>query len=178
MWAASWLITPAWAEADRGLLAQYLYLGFTAFSVTGFLGVYGFAVMDKASPFLRNIAVSQFLQLISALVLVSTIDVFLFRGAKVIGELKWGKMTARSQYALLLLTILITMTMGLMGFVRSGLRTDWHIYGVMRDTSQWAYTPSNYTMTQVVGLSVLLFLAGVAFMFWLGGIDRQEKKDQ
>ena len=172
------VVAVALALTDRGLLAQYLYLGFTAFSVTGFLGVYGFAVMDKASPFLRNIAVSQFLQLISALVLVSTIDVFLFRGAKVIGELKWGKMTARSQYALLLLTILITMTMGLMGFVRSGLRTEWHIYGVMRDTSQWAYTPSNYTMTQVVGLSVLVFLAGVAFMFWLGGIDRQKKKDQ
>ncbi|MDH3973708.1 MAG: cytochrome ubiquinol oxidase subunit I [Deltaproteobacteria bacterium] len=165
------------ALKDKGVLGQYLYLGFTALSVTGFLGVYGFVVMEKASPFLRNIAVSQFLQLISALILVSAIDAFLFRNAKEIGPLKWGKMTVRSQYALLLLTIVITMNMGLMGFIRSGLRTDWHIFGVMRDTSEWAYTPSNYTMTQMVGLSVLVFLVGVAFMFWLGGIASQKKKD-
>ena len=50
------------------------------------------------------------------------------------------------------------MNMGLMGFIRSGLRGDWHIFGVMRDTSEWAYTPSNFTMTQMVGLSVLTFL--------------------
>ncbi|MBI5903799.1 MAG: hypothetical protein HZB84_10005, partial [Deltaproteobacteria bacterium] len=154
------------ALKDRGLLAQVVYLATTAFSVVFFLGVYGFVVMEKASPFLRNIAVSQFLQLISCLVLVTTIDVFLFKGSKVIGELKWGKMTVRSQYALLLLTVIITMNMGLMGFIRFGLSSDWHRFGVMRDTSPWSYTPSNYTMTQMVGLAVFVFLAGVAFMFW------------
>lgn len=147
-----------------------------SFSVVIFLGVYGFIVMEKASPFLRNIAVSQFMQLIACIILVTTIDVFLFRGAKVIGELKWGKMTVRSQYALLLLTIIITLNMGLMGFIRSGLRSDWHIFGVMRDTSQWAYTPSNFTMTQMVGLCVFVFLIGVAFMFWLGGIAKKDNK--
>ncbi|MBI5970407.1 MAG: cytochrome ubiquinol oxidase subunit I [Deltaproteobacteria bacterium] len=164
------------ALKDRGVLAQGLYLAITAFNVVLFLGVYGFVVMEKASPFLRNIAVSQFLQLISCLILVTAIDVFLFRGAKVIGELKWGKMTTRSQYALLLLTIIITMNMGLMGFIRSGLRSDWHIFGVMRDTSSWSFTPSNFTMTQMVGLSVLVFLAGVAFMFWLGGLAAAKGK--
>ncbi|HBO83502.1 MAG: hypothetical protein A2073_05470 [Deltaproteobacteria bacterium GWC2_42_11] len=157
---------------DRGILAQGLYIATTAISVVGFLGVYGFIVMEKASPLLRNVAVSQFLQLISCIILVTAIDIFLFKGAKVIGELKWGKMTTRSQYALLLLSIIITMNMGLMGFIRSGLRSDWHIFGVMRDTSQWAYTPSNFTMTQMVGLAVFVFLIGVAFMFWLGGIAK------
>ncbi|MBI5587128.1 MAG: cytochrome ubiquinol oxidase subunit I [Deltaproteobacteria bacterium] len=164
------------ALKDRGILAQGIYLGTTAFNVVLFLGVYGFVVMEKASPFLRNIAVSQFMQIISCLILVTTIDIFLFKGAKVIGELKWGKMTVRSQYALLLLTIIITINMGLMGFIRSGLRGDWHIFGVMRDTSPWSYTPSNFTMTQMVGLSVLVFLVGVAFMFWLGGIAASKGK--
>ncbi len=163
---------------DRGILAQALYLGFTAFSVVVFLGVYGFVVMEKASPFLRNIAVSQFLQLISCIVLVTTIDIFLFRGAREIGSLRWGRMTVRSQYALLLLTIVITMNMGLMGFIRSGLRSDWHIFGIMRDTSMWSYTPSNYTMTQMVSLCVLLFLTGVAFMFWLSGIFSHKKEKE
>jgi hypothetical protein len=62
------------------------------------------------------------------------------------------------------------MNMGLMGFIRSGLRGDWHIYGVMRDTSAWSYTPSNFTMTQMVSLSVLVFMIGMAFMFWLGSL--------
>ncbi len=158
------------ALKDRGKLGQGIYLAVTAFNVVLFLGVYGFVVMEKASPLLRNVAVSQFLQLISCLILVSAIDAFLFRGAKEIGKLQWGKMTVRSQYALLLLTFVITMNMGLMGFIRSGLRGDWHIFGLMRDTSQWSYTPSNYTMTEIVGLAVLVFMVAVAFMFWLGGL--------
>jgi len=99
---------------------------------------------------------------------VTAIDMFLFKGAKEIGKLQWGKMTVRSQYALLLLTFVITMNMGLMGFIRSGLRGDWHIFGLMRDTSAWSYTPSNYTMTEIVSLAVLVFMVAVAFMFWLG----------
>lgn len=159
------------ALKDRGKLAQGLYLAVTAFNVAIFLGVYGFVVMEKASPFLRNVAVSQFLQLISCLILVSAIDVFLFRDAQEIGKLRWGNMTLRSQYALMLLTFIITMNMGLMGFIRSGLRGDWHIFGVMRDTSDWSFTLSNFSMTQGVGLAVLVFLTGVAFMFWLGSIN-------
>jgi cytochrome d ubiquinol oxidase subunit I len=165
------------ALMDKGKLGQFLYLGVTAFNVTIFLGVWGFVVMEKASPVLRNVAVSQFLQLISCLILVSVIDAFLFKRAKSLGELQWGKMTVRSQYALLLLTFVITMNMGLMGFIRSGLRGDWHIFGVMRDTSEWAYTPSNFVMTQQVGGAVLLFMIGCAFMFWLGGLSSKKTED-
>jgi cytochrome bd-type quinol oxidase subunit 1 len=164
------------ALKDRGKLAQGLYLGVTAFNVVLFLGVYGFVVMEKASPLLRNVAVSQFLQLISCLILVTAIDMFLFKGAKEIGKLQWGKMTVRSQYALLLLTFVITMNMGLMGFIRSGLRGDWHIFGLMRDTSAWSYTPSNYTMTEIVSLAVLVFMVAVAFMFWLGTLAAYKNK--
>lgn len=171
------LIAIVLALMDRGKLGQWLYLGVTAFNVTIFLGVWGFVVMEKASPVLRNVAVSQFMQLISCLILVSVIDAFLFKRAKSLGELRWGKMTVRSQYALLLLTFVITMNMGLMGFIRSGLRGDWHIFGVMRDTSEWAYTPSNFVMTQQVGAAVLLFMIGCAFMFWLGGIASKKKED-
>ena len=165
------------ALMDKGKLGQVIYLAFTAFSVTGFLGVWGFVVMEKASPVLRNVAVAQFMQLISCLILVSVIDAFLFKRAKSLGELQWGKMTVRSQYALLLLTFVITMNMGLMGFIRSGLRGDWHIFVVMRDTSEWAYTPSNFVMTQQVGGAVLLFMIGCAFMFWLGGIASKKSED-
>ena len=166
------------ALKDWGKFAQGLYMGVTAFNVAIFLGVYGFVVMEQASPFLRNVAVAQFLQLISCLILVSAIDAFLFKGAKEIGPLNWGKMTIRSQYALLLLTFVITLNMGLMGFIRSGLRGDWHIFGVMRDTSEWAFTPSNFTMTQMVGLSFVVFMIGIAFMFWLGSLTAKAGHDE
>lgn len=162
---------------DKGKLAQGLFMAVTAFNVVVFLGVYGFVIMEKASPFLRNVAVAQFLQLISCLILVAAVDLFLFKGAKEIGQLKWGKMTIRSQYSLLLLTFIITMNMGLMGFIRSGLRGDWHIFGIMRDTSQWAYTPSNFTMTLQVSLTVLVFMVGMAFMFWLGSLAADQGKE-
>ncbi|MCH7509372.1 MAG: cytochrome ubiquinol oxidase subunit I [Proteobacteria bacterium] len=162
---------------DKGKLAQGLFMAVTAFNVVVFLGVYGFVIMEKASPFLRNVAVAQFLQLISCLILVAAVDLFLFKGAKEIGQLKWGKMTVRSQYSLLLLTFIITMNMGLMGFIRSGLRGDWHIFGIMRDTSQWAYTPSNFTMTLQVSLTVLVFMVGMAFMFWLGSLAADQGKE-
>jgi len=165
------------ALVDRGKLGQGLYLAATAINVTGFLGVYGFVVMEKASPVLRNVAVSQFLMLISCLVLVTVIDIFLFKRAKSLGSMQWGKMSNRSQYALLLLTFVITMNMGLMGFIRSGLRGDWHIFGVMRDTSPWAGTPTNFVMTQQVSAAVLLFMIGCAFMFWLGGIAAKGEED-
>ncbi|MBI3916480.1 MAG: cytochrome ubiquinol oxidase subunit I [Betaproteobacteria bacterium] len=167
---AASIIAVLLALKDRGKLAQNLLMAVTAFNVVLFLGVYGFVVMEKASPFLRNVAVSQFLQIIACLIVVTAIDVFLFRGAREIGRLQWGKIPVRSQYALLALTFVITMNMGLMGFIRSGLRGDWHIFGVMRDTSPWSYTPSNFTMTQMVSLSVLVFMVSIAFMFWLGGI--------
>lgn len=164
------------AFADKGVIGQYIYLSTTALSCTAFLGYYGFVVMEKASPFLRNVAVSQFLQLIACITVVTAIDLYLFKGAKEIGPLRWGKMTVRSQYALLLLAIVITMNMGLMGFIRSGLRSDWHIFGVMKDTSDWAYNASNFQLTKTVGSAVILFMLAVAFMFWLGGIAHHDEE--
>ena len=175
-WCAAAVVTVLLSLKDRGKLGQGILLAVTAFHVVIFLGVYGFVVMEKASPFLRNVAVAQFLQLIACIILVAAVDLFLFKGAKEIGKLQWGKMSVRSQYALLLLTFVISMNMGLMGFIRSGLRGDWHVFGVMRDTSAWSYTPTNFTMTQMVGLAVLVFMVGVSFMFWLGGVAANKKE--
>ncbi len=63
--------------------------------------------------------------------------------------------------------------MGLMGYVRSGLREDWHIYGVLRDTSPYAYTPTMAYMAKVVGVIVLLFLSLITFVFWLTELGEQ-----
>jgi hypothetical protein len=111
------------------------------------------------------------------MILTGTIDVLLFKNAEEVGEIRWGRTPARSQYALVVVTVAVVQLMCLMGFIRSGLRGDWHIFGVMRDTSEWAYTPSNFVMTQQVGGAVLLFMIGCAFMFWLGGIASKKSED-
>jgi len=164
---------------DRGILAQYLYLAYTIFAVVLFLGVYGFVVMEKAGPFLRSIAVSQFTELISCIVLVVGIDVFLWSGAKPVGKMRWGEIPVRSQYALIALCILITFNMGLMGFIRSSLRTNWHIFGVLQDTSEWAFTASNHQMTIVVSWATFLLLVSIVVMFWLSAIGQaKHEKDE
>jgi cytochrome d ubiquinol oxidase subunit I len=60
--------------------------------------------------------------------------------------------------------------MGLMGFARSGIRQHWHIWEVMRDTSEWAVTPALGYAAQVISACVVIFLGLIAFIFWLGGL--------
>ncbi len=159
---------------DRGKLAQWFLFAITSVSAVIALGIYGFIIMEKANPFLRHIAVSQFIMVIACLIMNTAIDIFLFRKAEVLGTIRWGKMSVLSQYALIFLCLGTVLTMGLMGFIRSGVREEWHVYGVLQDTSAWAYTPTMAYMSKVVGAIVFLFLALVALLFWLSELG--EKK--
>jgi cytochrome bd-type quinol oxidase subunit 1 len=107
---------------------------------------------------------------------VTTIDVFLSRGAESRGEIRWGQMPPRSQYALFVLAVTFTWLMGLMGFARSGIRQHWHVWEVMRDTSAQAATPALGQAANMISLCVVIFLALVAFIFWLGGLTEKAVK--
>ena len=168
------LLTGLLSVRDQGRLGQGISLVSTTFFSVFILGVYGFVIMEKANPFLRNLAVAQWLMVMVALLWIATIDLILFRGAETVGEIRWGKMTIRSQYTLVLLCVTIVILMGLMGFIRSGLREDWHVYGVMRDTSAWALTVTMAEMAKVVGGIVLLFLGLLAFVFWITELGDRE----
>jgi hypothetical protein len=158
------------ALRDRGHLAQGIYLAVVAVESVGLLGVYGYIVTTAANPFLRQLAAAQWLILMTALILVSAIDLAMYHGARSFGGIRWGDVTARSQYALVSLCVIILMTMGMMAYVRSGLRENWHIYGVLEDTSPWAYTPSIAVMVWMVGGISLVFLLAVSFLFWIAGL--------
>ncbi|MBI5794708.1 MAG: hypothetical protein HZA47_00155, partial [Planctomycetes bacterium] len=161
---------------NKGKLGQAMLFAVTACIAVLYFWYYGFEVMQKANLVLRYLSVTQVSIVMSCLIMNAIIDVFMFRKAKLVGGIEWGKMPVRSQYALLLLCVVIVILMGLMGFIRSGLRMDWHIYGILQDTSQWAYTPSLAYMGRIVGLIVALFLGLVAFVFWLAGLgDKKEK---
>jgi len=161
---------------DRGVQGQLVYLGATVFSSVLILGPYGFVVMTQANPFLRNIAVAQWLITMSSLLFVTAIDIVLLRGAREVGAIQWGKMTDRSQYTLILLVVGVVILMSLMGFIRSGLREDWHIFGVLRDTSEGAFTPSMAVMARVIAGIVAAFIALVGFVFWLAGLGEHDQE--
>ena len=93
---------------------------------------------------------------------------------------RWGEMKPRSQYALLLLAISFTWLMGLMGYMRSGLRQHWHVYGVVRDTSVDAFTPTLGFAGIVVSVTVLIFFAFLVFIFWLSRLSQRsaQRTDQ
>jgi len=104
---------------------------------------------------------------------ITAIDVFLFRGASKSAEVRWGKIPAISQYVLIFIAVTFTWLMGLMGYVRSGLRQHWHVYGVIRDTSPDAFTPTLGFATQVVSVTVLLFFGLIGFVFWITSLHER-----
>ena len=89
--------------------------------------------------------------------------------------MRWGRIPAISQYVLIFIAVTFTWLMGLMGYVRSGLRQHWHVYGVIRDTSADAFTPTLGFATQVVSVTVLAFFLLIGFVFWITSLhDRPE----
>ncbi|MXW02577.1 MAG: hypothetical protein F4X59_16755 [Holophagales bacterium] len=137
-----------------------------------FYGVYGYYV-DAAIRI--RFAIPQVYSVLAALVVITVIDLPLYRNAAQSGETKWGRMPAVSQYALIFIALSFTWLMGLMGYVRSGLRQEWHVYGVILDTSPDAYTPTLGFATQVVSVTVLIFFGLLGVVFWLSSLGG--KKD-
>ena len=149
--------------AKTGHVAQLSIFAAAAFVVI-FLGVYGYFV--EASVRI-GLSVPQVSSVLVAMVSITAIDVFLFRKPKKTGEVRWGKIPAISQYVLIFIAVTFTWLMGLMGYVRSGLRQHWHVYGIIRDNSVDAFTPTLGFATQVVSVTVLAFFLLVGFVFWI-----------
>lgn len=154
--------TVSWAPYANTVQAAI----FTAASVNILLlgvyyGYYTNTVYKVAS------SVPQVLTTLTVIVACTVIDAFMYRGAKEVGPLEWGRMPPRSQYALVLLAVSFTWLMGLMGFIRSALRQHWHVYTVFRDTSPDAFTPTIGYAARVVTSGSIIFMAMVVFIFWL-----------
>src|SRR5205085_1357139 len=138
-----------------------------AAGVVLFYGIYGYFVEAIVRI---GFSVYQVLAVLTCIIGVTVIDVFLGRGAESRGEIRWGQMPARSQYALFVLAVTFTWLMGLMGFARSGIRQHWHVWEVMRYTSPQAFTPALGYAANMISTCVVIFLGLVAFIFWLGSL--------
>ncbi|MGE3508226.1 MAG: cytochrome ubiquinol oxidase subunit I [Vicinamibacterales bacterium] len=161
--------TVPWAK--KGHAAQLVIFAGAAIVVVA-LGVLGYFVEATVRI---GLSVPQVSSVLFAMVSITAIDIFLFRGASKTGEVRWGRMPASSQYVLIFIAVTFTWLMGLMGYVRSGLRQHWHVYSVIRDTSADAFTPTLGFATQVVSVTVLVFFLLIGFVFWITSLhDRPE----
>ena len=167
-------------RANRLSIRPWVVIGmaiqWAAFAVAAaivvFYGVYGYFVESIVRI---GFSVYQVGAVLGAIVLVMTIDVPMFRGAKSTGAIRWGSILARSQYVLILLAVTFTWLMGLMGFARSGIRQYWHVYGILRDTSVDAVTPALGYAANMITTVTIVFFALVMFIFWLGGLSEKGK---
>ncbi len=167
-------------RANRLSIRPWVVIGmaiqWAAFAVAAaivvFYGVYGYFVESIVRI---GFSVYQVGAVLGAIVLVMTIDVPMFRGAKSTGAIRWGSIPARSQYVLILLAVTFTWLMGLMGFARSGIRQYSHVYGILRDTSVDAVTPALGYAANMITTVTIVFFALVMFIFWLGGLSEKGK---
>jgi cytochrome d ubiquinol oxidase subunit I len=165
------IATVAWAKI--GHAAQLtIFAGVALFVI--FLGIYGYFVEATVRI---ELSVPQVGSVLFAMVAIAAIDVFLFRGAKYT-EVRWGRIPAISQYVLIFIAVTFTWLMGLMGYVRSGLRQHWHVYGVIRDRSPDAFTPTLGFATQVVSVTVLIFFLLIGFVFWITSLHDKPDFDR
>jgi cytochrome bd ubiquinol oxidase subunit I len=153
-----------WADTGTKIQAAMFVI---AAAIVLFYGIRGYFVEAIVRI---GFSVYQVGAVLSCILFVTIIDVMMGRGAKSIGEIQWGKMPARSQYALFILAVTFTWLMALMGFARSGIRQYWHVWQVMEDTSKYAATPALGYASRMISLCVLIFLGLVGFVFWLGGL--------
>jgi hypothetical protein len=116
---------------------------------------------------------SSVIQVVSTLVVIVSgvvIDTLMFKGAKSL-PIAWGRLPGRSQYALFALPVAFTWLMALMGYVRSSVRTHWHVYTVMKDNSPDNFIPPLQTVGNMVSGVTLLFLVFLLFIFWIANLS-------
>ena len=154
-----------------GMTVQWVLFGVAA-TVVIFFGVYGYFVESIVRI---GFSVYQVSAVLGAIMLTILIDIPMFRGAQSTGTIRWGRIAPRSQYVLILLAVTFAWLMGLMGFARSGIRQDWHVYGIIRDTSPEAWTPALGYAAKMISAITVVFFALVVLIFWLGGLG--EKKN-
>lgn len=153
--------TVRWALLGKVL--QAAAIAAAAAVVVGY-GVYSYYVPSNVRI---GFSVYQVAAVLAAMAVFTAIDIPLLRGAREIGPIRWGEIPGRAQYALVFLAVTFTWLMGLMGYIRSGIRQYWHVYGRVMDESAHAYTISHGRATLIISGIVIAFFVMVAGVFAL-----------
>ena len=171
-WRAGKVETAGWAKMAKAVMGALLVIAGIAII---FLGVYGYFV--PALYRINTLSVAQVLIVVFILVTFTPLTAGLMKSAKITTEMVWGKMPIRAGYTLVLNAVMVILLMSLMGYARSSSRVHWHIYGVMRDTSEYAYSPALGYAAAFMSLNTFVFCLLVAFIFWVATMGDKGKGD-
>jgi cytochrome bd ubiquinol oxidase subunit I len=163
---ANKVATVPWVNAGNAIQVALYSAGIANIM---FLGIYHGYFTNTVYKVAASIP--QVLTTLLVIVVSITLDSFIYRGAKEVGPLHWGRIPARAQYALFLLAVAFTWLMGLMGYIRSGIRQHWHVVDIMRDASPEAFTPTLGYAANVVSVAAIIFMAMVIFVFWIAQVS-------
>ena len=166
---ANKIATVPWVKAGNAALVALFAAGILNIL---FLGVYHGYFTNTVYKVAASIP-----QVLTTLIIIaasSVIDAFMYRGAREVAPLHWGRIPDRAQYALFLLAVAFTWLMGLMGYIRSGIRQHWHVTDVFRDNSIDAFTPTLGYAANIVSIGTILFMLMVIFVFWLSQVSSRK----
>jgi len=135
------------------------------------LAIYGYYIPANVRV---GLSVPQVATTLSCLFFMTALNLVMLKGAKQSGPIEWGKISVRSQYALIMLATAFTWMMGLMGYIRSSVRLFWHVNEIMRDNSPWAYTHTTGFAANMISFNVLFFWLSILFVFWLGTLGTKK----
>ena len=152
--------TVRWEKTGNIVIVALYIVGCTNIVAAGIYG-YITPTVYKVGASVPQVATTLTIILVSAI-----IDGFRLRGSER-REVRWGRMSRRSQYALFVLPVAFTWLMALMGYIRSSLRTQWHVYTIMKDASADAYIPTIGEAGNTITVVTLAFMAVIVFVFWL-----------
>jgi cytochrome d ubiquinol oxidase subunit I len=159
--------TVSWASWGNILLGLLFVSGIG--TIVG-IAIYGFYI-----PANVRVSLSAPQGATTAIVVVGglLLNYLLLRDSKVIGPIRWGHITPRGMVALLIVAAAFSWVMGLMGYIRSAGRLEWHVNELLQDESPWAFTPSIGFAAKMVTINMLAFWSAVFFVFWLSQWDHR-----
>jgi len=152
--------TVPWARAGNAVIGALYIAGIVNIVLAG---IYGYIT---PTVYKVGASVPQVLTTLTIIIACAVIDGFMGRGARR-NKIHWGRMSTRSQYALFVLPVAFTWLMALMGYIRSSVRTQWHVYAIMKDASPEAYIPTIGDAGNMITTVTLAFMAVIVFVFWL-----------
>lgn len=120
-----------------------------------------------------RLSIYTFLFMVPAIGSIYLFDGLLLKGAQRVGEINWGKMPPRSQYALIAVAVSNVWAMALLGYGRAAARLNWHVYGALEDTSRYAGLPAMGQATIVISGITILFLVLIGVVFKFTGAEKR-----
>ncbi|MDM8560114.1 cytochrome ubiquinol oxidase subunit I [Candidatus Parabeggiatoa sp. HSG14] len=163
------IITVSWAKAGNALMVAIYVVAIVNIIFAGvYYGYFTNTVYKVGSSVMQ--VVSTLIVIVSGVV----IDTLMFKNAKTLPS-TWGKVTNFSQYALFALPVAFTWLMALMGYVRSSVRTHWHVYTVMKDNSPENYIPAIGYAGNMITIATVLFLLIIVFIFWIASLSNTKQ---